>query len=72
MNKKSNLQQTEEIFGCKQVNPKYCETCMFVETREPFGKLPRLANCKIYKYPQSKPEEILFSGAECEYYEKEK
>jgi hypothetical protein len=28
--------------------------------------------CEIYKYPDNKPNEILFNNSECEYYEKEK
>ncbi len=58
-----------EVFGCKQVNALWCETCIFAETREPFGRLPKLGVCKVFK---SKPEEVLFDGARCEFYEQEK
>lgn len=27
-------------------------------------------NCEIYEYPESKPNEVYFDGAECEFYEK--
>lgn len=68
---KSNL-HSDEVFGCKPINPAYCESCIFCEVRKPFGKLPRIGNCQIYTPPDSKPEAVLFDGAECEYYEREK
>jgi hypothetical protein len=27
--------------------------------------------CEMYEYPESKPYEVLFDGADCEYYEKD-
>jgi hypothetical protein len=38
------------------------------------GKLeerPNASVCEIYEYPDSKPNEVYFDGAECENYEKD-
>jgi len=57
-------------------HPKDCETCQFrpseLSTKEGILKLDRAdtASCQIYKYPKTKPSEIIFYGAECEHYEK--
>ena len=73
MDLKSNAQNANnEIFGVKQISAKFCESCIFCEVREPFGKLPRIGNCRMYQPPHSKPEAVLFGGEECEFYEKEK
>lgn len=68
--KESNLHQP--MLGWKTPNPTYCQTCMFVTVREPFGRLPKLANCKIYEGNDLKPDEVLFDGEPCEYYEPDK
>ncbi|MEY8317744.1 hypothetical protein AALB19_10590 [Oscillospiraceae bacterium 50-58] len=68
--KESNLHQPN--FGWVGPNPVFCQTCMFVEVREPFGRLPKVAHCKIYEAPEMKPEEVYLKGEPCEYYEKDK
>lgn len=68
--KENNLHQP--MMGWKEVKATYCETCIFATVREPFGRLPKLANCKIYEGSHLKPDEVVFDGAPCEYYEKEK
>lgn len=68
--KESNLHQP--MLGWKTPNPVYCLTCKFATVREPFGRLPKLSNCKIYEDADLKPDEVLFDGEPCEYYEPEK
>lgn len=46
-----------------------CKTCMFCLQREPFGRLPDNGECMIFE--NGKPNEILFDGEHCEYYEKQ-
>lgn len=71
--KKSNL-QTEEIFGCAKINPKYCKTCRFSHGKPPFEDAPEKSYCMIYSKDdgERKPPEVYYEGAKCEYYEKEK
>jgi hypothetical protein len=54
-----------------QPNPKACETCIFSHGEAPWADNPIKASCEIYEYPESKPHEVYFEGAACEYYEKE-
>lgn len=68
--KESNLHQPN--YGWIAAECKACQTCMFVEVREPFGRLPKVGTCKIYEAPESKPQEVMFGGEPCEYYEKDK
>lgn len=66
--------EMHEVFGCKQPNPKYCRTCMFVLKKDPFGELPDNAYCRMFpeQEHEGKPNDVYFDGAECEYYEKKK
>ena len=60
--------------GCGRVTThKYCDTCIFCEILDPFGRSPQTRYCKIYEPDDSdgKPDEVIYEGAECEYYEKE-
>lgn len=58
--------------GCATINPRYCETCLFCTVKEPFGKLPKIVTCEIYKAPLSKPKSVYYEGTQCEYYHNEK
>jgi hypothetical protein len=56
-----------EMMGGKNSNPKACINCMFTQG-EPAG--PESGCCQIFEYPESKPAEVYWNGADCEYYEK--
>ena len=74
MENKSNLQNANnEIFGGRPTNAMYCKTCMFAANFESIGRQPQMRYCKIYEPDDShgKPDEVLYEGEECEYYEKE-
>ena len=73
MNPKSNL-HSNEIFGCKPINPRMCRTCRFSRGDPPFEDKPEKSSCMIYsrKDGEEKPPEIYFNGGDCEYYEKDK
>lgn len=50
-----------------------CETCQFRATVANDGGLLDRAStgtCEIYEYPESKPNDVYFDGAPCEFYEK--
>lgn len=52
---------------------KWCETCMFCDVIEPIGRQPQTRYCKIYSNDTSgKPDEVIYEGARCEFYEKQK
>lgn len=52
----------------------WCDTCMFCETLNPIGRQPQTSYCRIFerKDGNGKPREVLYEGARCEFYEKEK
>jgi hypothetical protein len=60
----------EEQWNAKQPNPKACETCMFSHGAVPWADTPQKASCEIFEYPESKPHDVYFEGADCEYHEK--
>ena len=59
---------------CATLNPKYCKTCAFAHGAPPFADMPEKAYCEMYPRGEStgKPNAVLFEGAECPFYEKEK
>lgn len=63
----------ETCGGCK-VTCKWCETCMFCDVVDPIGRQPQTRYCKIYGNNDShgKPDEVIYEGAKCEFYEKQK
>jgi len=61
-----------EEWRAQQPNPKACKTCIFSHGESPWADDPIKASCEIFVYPDIKPREVLFEGAECEYHEKEK
>ena len=52
---------SNDIKEGKKTNPKYCRKCNFSENK------PENVCCLIYKNI-AKPYEVLFEGAECDYY----
>lgn len=62
-----------ELLSPQHINPVACETCKFRASIASDGSsLDRATTgiCEIYEYPDSKPNDVYFDGAECEYYEK--
>lgn len=53
-----------------------CKDCMFrlpdVVVAGELVKKYKNGQCDIYEYPDTKPNAVLFEGADCQYYEKEK
>jgi hypothetical protein len=43
----------------------------YIESEGEKVESPNAGCCEIYEYPDSKPHEVYFDGAECEYYEKQ-
>jgi hypothetical protein len=60
-----------EMMGGKSRNPNACMLCMFSHGEPPFADTPIKGCCQIYEYPESKPSDVYFDGAPCEYYEAE-
>ena len=62
-----------EPLSSQRINPVACETCMFrASIEEGDAPLDRATtgNCEIYEFPDMKPDDVYFDGAECEFYEK--
>jgi hypothetical protein len=51
-----------------------CKTCMFrfIESGGEKVESPNASICEIYEYPDSKPHEVYFDGAECKNYKGDK
>ncbi|MDR1399404.1 MAG: hypothetical protein LBJ41_05740 [Treponema sp.] len=73
MAKEKRPRWESEIWKTIQPNAKVCETCMFRPIIFDGVQLDRAdtSNCQIFEYPDSKPGDVYFNGAECEFYEKE-
>ena len=52
---------------------KACQSCTFAHGEAPWADTPMKACCMIYERDagESKPTEVSYDGADCEYYEKE-
>lgn len=55
------------------INPAMCRTCLFAHGEAPFEDTPEKRWCEIFRYNsgEQKPDDVYYSGAECEYYEKQ-
>lgn len=63
----------KEIWTAQSPNAAACETCKFRATVAGDGTpLDRASTdtCEIYEDPERKPNDVLWAGAECEFYEK--
>ena len=61
-----------EIWTTQQVSENIvCKTCMFSHGESPWADEPTKGCCEIFEYPDSKPNDVYFDGANCEYYEKD-
>lgn len=63
-----------EVFGGRITTHKWCDSCLFCDVIEPIGRQPQTRYCKIYepKDSEGKPDEVIYNGAMCEFYEKDK
>ena len=60
-----------EMMGGIDPNPVACETCMFRPSTFRGHQLDRAdtASCGIFEDPEMKPHDVLWDGADCEFYE---
>ena len=61
-----------EMFASRGPNAVACATCQFRSTvAEDGGILDHAGTdtCEIYQFPDSKPDDVYYDGAECEFYE---
>lgn len=71
---KFKMLDSQTNVGYREVNDLCpCKTCAFAEIIKPIGRQPQTRYCRIYEPDDShgKPDEVLYEGEECEYYEKE-
>lgn len=69
---KNNLHQP--FYGDGRVTTHtWCDSCLFCAFIEPLGRQPQVRYCKIFspKDTNGKPDEVIYEGGECEYYEEE-
>lgn len=58
--------------GAKRPMAVWCQTCKNANGEAPWANGPEKANCKVYQYGDMlKPRDVLFNGADCEFYESE-
>jgi hypothetical protein len=63
-----------EMMGGRHVSENIvCKTCMFrfIEVGGRKVDIPSGSACEIFEYPDDKPHDVYFDGAECEFYEKQ-
>lgn len=70
--KENNLHRPFFIGG-RTTTHRWCDTCMFCDVIEPIGRQPQTRYCKIYeaKDTYGKPDEVIYKGEKCEFYEKQ-
>jgi hypothetical protein len=74
MAEKKRPRWESEIWATRGVSDKIvCKTCMFrfVKIDGKPEEMPDASICNMFEYPDSKPHEVYFDGADCEYYEKQ-
>ncbi|MDR1398113.1 MAG: hypothetical protein LBJ14_10345 [Desulfarculales bacterium] len=75
--KTGNCQQRprweSEMFATTGPNARACESCLFRPTEYKGIKLDRASTdtCMIFEDPETKPHDVYFDGADCEFYEEE-
>ena len=71
MNEKRPKWESEMWTG-QEPNPVACESCIFRPTVFRGTQLDRANTdtCGIFEEPDRKPHDVLWDGAECEFYEK--
>lgn len=71
--KQKVMDSSNEIWGCRTIDPKYCMTCAFKHGDPPFADLPEKAYCAIYTRESGvqKPPNVYYDGGLCEYYQNE-
>ena len=68
------LDSENNAYGSRVKTRIQCESCLFCDVIDPVGRVPQSRYCLIYdvKSTHGKPDEILYDGEKCEFYEKEK
>nr|WP_308742095.1 hypothetical protein [uncultured Anaerocolumna sp.] len=63
----------EERWSAVQVDPNKikCKTCKFKNGGMRYPHYTK-GSCEMYPSPSTKPHDVLFEGADCVFYEKEK
>lgn len=63
----------DEKSGYLKRNPVWCKTCKHSHGDNAFENKPEKAYCIVYNRNRGimKPDEVLFFGKECKYYEEE-
>ena len=64
---KRKKDEEAQMTGAIRPNPVYCRTCKWSHGKAPYADLPEKANCIVYD-KEFKPKEVLFDGAECDFY----
>lgn len=63
------MRDKKEVFGARHPNENMkCKTCVHADGSPPFANRWKKASCMIYPDPQTKPFNVYYDGAECEYY----
>ena len=65
--------QWNENWGCDQIKPVFCKTCIFAHGEAPFADQPEKAYCAIFEHGKGsgKPPAVYYDGEPCEFYEKD-
>lgn len=70
---KAKMDEQAAMTGARRPNPVKCRTCKFSHGKAPWENGPEKANCAIFAYgTELKPKDILFEGADCDFYVEEK
>ena len=65
-------EQAAELWTATSPSAKQCRTCKFAYADTKYTKGREKANCMVYESPEDKPHEVLWDGADCEFYTEKK
>lgn len=60
--------KAKEIWASIPPKASLCKTCKFAYPNTEYTKGYEKANCQVFESPEDKPMEVLWDGADCDFY----
>lgn len=65
------MRDEKEVFGARHISEScVCKTCINANGSPPYADNWRKSSCIVYPDPQTKPADVYYDGADCEFYER--
>lgn len=60
--------EAKQLWVSIKPSAKLCKTCKFAYPDTKYTKGYEKANCQVFESPEDKPMEVLWDGADCDFY----